>query len=106
MKIMDERGKNREASKYHVGDTILRPLKDSSGSYAYLSLITGTNITGWSDVLMGEYQNIQGYCSVGLQSGQRGCMCTDLDELYRIEHIEGEKLVKAHVVIDRDDTNG
>lgn len=29
-----------------------------------------------------------------------------MDELYRIEHIEGEKLVKAHVVIDRDDTNG
>lgn len=103
MKIVDRRGDEKELTEYHLGDVIATAVDGKK-------VIQMVSARPAGEVFVYEGGNCAGkldrFCMVNLDTGLCECTSNSLKELFRNRHIHEDRLVKAHVVIDQDDSCG
>ncbi|WP_143464216.1 hypothetical protein [Secundilactobacillus pentosiphilus] len=100
---MDKRGDEKELTEYHLGDVIATAVDGKK----VIQMVSARPI---GEVVIYEDGNYAGkldrFCMVNLSTGVSECISNSLKELFRNRHVHEDRLVKAHVVIDRDDSHG
>lgn len=102
MKVVDKRGDEKELTRYLIGDVILRlngdkkELQMVSAHPVHLAILDDGNYLG----------SATHFCMVDLGTGINTYISDSLEELFEKHHKYGDRLVKAHVVIERNLSHG